>query len=47
MRIQEQAFRVYTDQEHFEQVIRFYEGFRTSRAKGASGFPKPASRPRR
>ena len=26
MRIQERAFRVYTDKEHFEEVIRFYEG---------------------
>ena len=26
MRIQEQALRVYTDNEHFEQAIRFYEG---------------------
>ncbi len=26
MRIQEQAFRVCTDKEHFEEVIRFYEG---------------------
>jgi hypothetical protein len=26
MRIQERAFRVYTDEEHFEEVIRFYEG---------------------
>jgi alcohol dehydrogenase len=26
MRIQQQAFRVYTDKEHFEEVIRFYEG---------------------
>jgi alcohol dehydrogenase len=26
MRIKEQAFRVYTDNEHFEEVIRFYEG---------------------
>jgi alcohol dehydrogenase len=26
MRIQEQAFRVYTDNEHFEEAIRFYEG---------------------
>jgi alcohol dehydrogenase len=26
MRIQEKAFRVHTDAEHFEEVIRFYEG---------------------
>lgn len=26
MHIQEQAFRVYTDTEHFEELIRFYEG---------------------
>jgi hypothetical protein len=26
MRIQEKAFRVYTDNEHFKEVIRFYEG---------------------
>ena len=26
MRIEEHAFRVYTDKEHFEEVIRFYEG---------------------
>jgi alcohol dehydrogenase len=26
VRIQEQAFRVYTDNEHFEELIRFYEG---------------------
>jgi hypothetical protein len=26
MRIQEQAFRFYTDNEHFEEMIRFYEG---------------------
>ena len=26
MRIQEQAFRVYTDKDNFEQLIRFYEG---------------------
>jgi alcohol dehydrogenase len=26
MRIREQAFRVYTDTDHFEEMIRFYEG---------------------
>jgi hypothetical protein len=26
MRIQSQAFRVYSDPEHFEEIIRFYEG---------------------
>jgi hypothetical protein len=51
MRIQEQAFRFYTDNEHFEEMIRFYEGLqdiacerRVSRTASSLSISKPIMR---